>query len=499
MAFRIALGQFWTESNSFSPLLASREMFEYGLWAEGDRLLEQARGTLTEMGGFLNVLEQEGAEAVPTLGAYCAPSGPIEQPVWEEIRDTLVGRLREALPVDGVLLALHGATVAEQEDDCCGALVAAIREVVGPEVPIVATLDMHANPTRQLLTLTTALVAYKTLPHSDFVERGEQAARILLATLAGRINPVMVLTSLPMSTWGAIDLTLELLDDCKRLEEAGQALACSVLPTHMPLDVAERGVLSAIVVTDGDVTTARQLGRDLMWKAWQQRHRVGQDTRVHFLPLDQAVPAALAHPPGPVVLADWGDSVTMGYPGDNPSLLAYLLEHQVTEPACMVLHDPALVRRALAAGVGHWVDGPIGGRWGGDEYQPVPVGGRVCLLFDGQLWPVGALWHSRIGPTAVIRVNEAITVMATSIPVATVDPRVLRAAGIEPADYRLVLVKSNFHHRLLFSPFAVGFIELYSPRLQIERQPWRKVNPGWVYPFRDYSDDEIQHLLEQGG
>lgn len=117
MTFRIAIGQFWTESNSFSPLLASREMFEYGLWAEGDRVLEETRGTPTEMGGFLNILEQEGAEVIPTLAAYCAPSGPIEQPVWEEICDTLVGRLREALPVDGVLLALHGATVAEQEKD----------------------------------------------------------------------------------------------------------------------------------------------------------------------------------------------------------------------------------------------------------------------------------------------------------------------------------------------------------------------------------------------
>ncbi len=171
MTWKVAVGRFWTESHSFSPLLTSRQMFECGLLAKGQDLF-QLRDTASEMGGFLSILDSAGVEIIPTLAAQSICGGPIEGPLWQSIRSSLLRRLEEALPVDGVLLSLHGATLAEGEDDCCGDLLAATRQLVGPDVPVIATLDMHANPTRRMVSSATALIAYKTYPHLDFRDRG---------------------------------------------------------------------------------------------------------------------------------------------------------------------------------------------------------------------------------------------------------------------------------------------------------------------------------------
>lgn len=510
MKLRVAVGRFWTESHSFSPLLTDLQMFRCGLLAEGEELLAKLRNTRTEVGGFLSVLDrEEDVEIVPTLAAQCMCGGPLEQPVWEDLRDRLLGRLTEALPVRGVLLSMHGAMVAEREDDCCGALVARVRRLVGKEVPVVVVLDMHGNPTRQLVESSTAIVAYKTHPHRDFHERGEQAAQLLLRAVRGQARPVLRMTPLPLTLGVTTDLQLELIAEVVAMEASAKILAGSIMYTTPGLDVEEHYALSALIVTDNDPESAQNTGRELMWKAWQQRHRV-RTGRQEGLRFPEAISKALEHPPGTVILTDWGDAVTAGFPGDNAEMILHLLRMGVRERACLIVNDPDLVQRAIRAGVGNTVSGPIGGRWGGSYYKPVRLDSRVRLLFDGNLPPSreenpGHLWISNtsMGLTAVVQVGESITVVATSVPVASTEPTVFRAAGVEPADYRMVLCKTVLQHRMHFAPLAVGFLDVadtrFGPyRTHWERQkvfPWKKRDPEVTFPFREFSDEEIRRRL----
>jgi microcystin degradation protein MlrC len=157
-----------------------------------------------------------------------------------------------------------------------------------------------------------------------------------------------------------------------------------------------------------------------------------------------------------------------------------------------------LVKRSIEAGIGNTVDGPIGGRWGEEYYAPVPVGGRVRTLFEGPIWPSVGTYNASLGPTAVVQVGDSIGVVATSLPSVSVSPKVFRVVGVEPADYRLVLVKAVHQHTRLFAPVAVAFVSISEGRALQNDLPWVKQDPLALYPYRDYSDEEIRAIPGMG-
>jgi microcystin degradation protein MlrC len=501
---RIAVGRFWTESSSMSPLLANRAMFEAGALVEGEAFLPFFRGTRTEVGGFLAALDAAGVEPVPLLGAQAACAGPIERDFWLWLCERMTSLLREAGAVDAVLLSLHGATLAVDEDDCCGALLAAVRTVVGPTVPIAATLDMHGNPTHRMADAASALVAYKTYPHHDFVERGRQAAAIALAAARGEVRPVTAVTTIPLQL-GSLPLMNELIARGVEIERQPGVLCCSIMPTHPMLDVAEFHHLSAVVVTDGDRERARRLGADLMWEAWRQRERaVGEAPRL--IPLPDGIHQALAYPPGTVVVADRLDAVTGGFPGDSAEIVRCLLDLGVREPACIILTDPGFVELAERTGIGGTVSGPLGGRWGSPWYGPLPVTARVRVLSDGTLQKSREprpghleISNTSMGKTAVVEIAETITAVATSVPVMSTEPTVYRSVGVEPYDYRIVVTKSVNQQRFHY-PEAVGFVDLGGPGWgNATTHRWTRRPPLRVFPEHALADDEIRRLLDRAG
>jgi microcystin degradation protein MlrC len=501
-ALRIAVGRFWTESSSMSPLPANRPMFEAGALVEGDDIFLLGRGTRTELGGIFDVLDRASeVEIVPLLAAQASCAAPIEAEVWHELHDRMIELLERQLPVDGVVISLHGATLAQDEDDCCGRLLSDIRAVVGPSVPIAATLDMHGNPTAQMTQAANALVAYKTYPHHDFVERGQQAAAIALAAARGEIEPVVATVSIPLGL-GSLQLMDELIAQGIELERDGNALCCSIMPTHPYLDVADFRSLSAVIVTDGDRDAAVALGKQLMSDAWRQRDRVTTEARP-LTPLPEAVHAALSMPPGTVVIADPNDSVTGGFPGDCPALIQALLDLAVAEPTCHILTDPAFVERAMSAGIGATISGPLGGTWGGSHYQPVQVEARVVTLSDGSILksrePMpGHLEVSNrsMGPTAVVTIGEYLTVVVTSVPVMSTEATVYRSVGIEPYDYRIVSAKSVNQQRFHYTE-AAGFIDLDGPGWghAAPEYAWKKRDPADAYPHRSFDGVSIDELM----
>ncbi|HET9661014.1 MAG TPA: M81 family metallopeptidase [Thermomicrobiales bacterium] len=499
---RIAVGRFWTESSSMSPLPANRPMFEAGALVEGDDVFLLGRGTRTELGGIFDVLDRAPeVEVVPLLAAQASCAAPIEADVWHELHDRMIELLKRQLSVDAVVISLHGATLAEAEDDCCGKLLSDIRAVVGPSVPIVATLDMHGNPTAQMTQAANALVAYKTYPHHDFVERGQQAASIALAAARGEIEPVVATVSIPLGL-GSLQLMDELIAKGIELERDGKALCCSIMPTHPYLDVADFRILSAVIVTDNDRDAAVTLGKQLMRDAWNQRDRVTTERRP-LTPLPEAVHVALSMPPGTVVIADPNDSVTGGFPGDCPALIQALLDQGVTEPTCHILTDPAFVERAMQAGIGATISSPLGGTWGGTQYQPVQVDARIATLSDGTILksrePMpGHLEVSNrsMGPTAVVRIGGYLTVVVTSVPVMSTEATVYRSVGVEPYDYRIVCTKSVNQQRFHYTD-AAGFIDLDGPGWgqAAPAYAWKKRNPADAYPHRSFDGVSVDELM----
>ncbi|MEA2530780.1 MAG: hypothetical protein QOG89_2424 [Thermomicrobiales bacterium] len=499
---RVAVGRFWTESSSMSPLLASRAMFEAGALVEGEAFLPFFRDTRTEVGGFLAGLAEAGAEPVPLVGAQAACAGPIERGFWEWLRNRMVSRLREAGPIDAVLLSLHGATLAEDEEDACGALLDALREVVGPAVPIAATLDMHGNPTYRMARAASALVAYKTYPHHDFVERGRQAASIALAAARGEVRPITTVTTIPM-VLGSLPLMNELIARGIDEERRPGVLCCSIMPTHPHLDVQEFHHLSAVVVTDNDRELGHRLGADLMWEAWRQRSRAIAEAPA-LLPLPDGIRDALAYPPGTVVVADRLDAVTGGFPGDSAEVIRCLLELDVRESTCIILTDPGFVEMAEQAGVGGTVRGPLGGRWGGRWYAPVDVTARVRVLSDGQLQKSREpkpghleISNTSMGRTAVVNIGDSITAVVTSVPVMSTEPTVFRSVGIEPYEYRIVVTKSVNQQRFHYTQ-AVGFVDLGGPGWgnAAATYEWRQRPAARVFPCDELSDEEVRALLD---
>lgn len=500
---RVAIGRLWTESSSLSPLLANREMFEAGALVEGEALLRFYEGTRTEVGGFLAALTEAEVEPVPLLGAQAACAGPIERAFWEWSRDRMIALLCDAGPVDAVLLSLHGATLAEDEDDVCGALLAAVRDLVGRAVPIAATLDLHANPTALMARSADALIAYKTYPHHDFVDRGRQATGIALAAARGETSPVTTVTTIPMSL-GSLPLLEELIARAVEFEEQPGVLCCSIVPTHPHLDVAEFRPLSAVVVSDGDPALGRRIGRDLMRAAWTNRERAVAGTpRLRTLP--EAIDEALDFPHGTVVIADRFDAVTAGFPGDSPEVIRALLDRGVREPACLILTDPGFVRQAEVTGIGGTMAGPLGGVWGGPGSGPLEVVARVRALTDGTLMKSREprpghleISNTRMGRTAVVVIGATITVVVTSVPVMSTEPTVFRSTGVEPYDHRIVVTKSVNQQRFHYGE-AVGFVDLGGPGWGAAEKTyiWRRRPSRRLFPNDDVTDDEIEAALAQ--
>ncbi len=194
---RIAIGQLQEESNTFVLQLADLRHFANNTLLYGDEIVRALTGTHAEVGGFLAVLGEAGAEVVPTVAAHSVSSGIVPRETFETLKAELLARL-PAGPVDGVLLALHGSMVVEGDHDGEGALLAAVREAVGPSVPIAASLDLHGNITARMVASADILVGYDTYPHVDMYETGRECASLLLQAVRGATRPLTVFAKVPM-------------------------------------------------------------------------------------------------------------------------------------------------------------------------------------------------------------------------------------------------------------------------------------------------------------
>lgn len=486
---RIAVAELAQETDSFSPLRAGLADFEsYGLYRGGEILANMRDAG--PLGGFLEIAAHAGqVESVPLLRAWAGAGGPITDATFTQLRDELLGRLREAGPIDAVFLSLHGAAAAVSEDDVEGAVLEAVRQQVGGSVPIVVALDHHANITRRMVAHADLLIGHETQPH-DPVGTGRKVARLLFRMLAREIRPTVAWQKIPMITpqdqfltsFGPMQTWFE---RARAFERQPGVLDVSPYPMQPWLDVDEGG-WAVVVHTDNDVSLARRVASDMAALAWQLRRQFWASERVAPA---EAVRRAVAADHGLVILSDTGDSVYGGAPGDNTCLLRELLDQQVPCPALVPVVDAEAVATALAAGVPASVTLKVGGRHDTEFCQPVTLTGQVAAVSEGVTTEIPGRGVCRLGRTALIRCGQVHIVLLEQRSFAVNHPLLYAQLGIDVADAKMVVVKtaSNFQ---FFARWRKHLIRVDTPgttQSDLSVFRWRRL-PRPIDPFDEIPD-----------
>ncbi|HZQ09834.1 MAG TPA: M81 family metallopeptidase [Anaerolineae bacterium] len=443
---RIAIGQLWQETNTFSPFITERKHFQSFRYYAGEDVLRYCSGG-QEIGGFVKAAQAARAkgmeiEYIPLLAAGAWPAGRLREEFKEQLEEQMLTPLRAALPVDGVLLSLHGALASEKVDDVDGEIVKRIRALVGNQVPISISLDHHANITQQIVDNVNALVGYQSLPHIDMLETGQRAAELLFAILRGEIAPTIGWRKIPMITPADRFLTgtepLKLwFDRARELERQPGVLSISLFPVQPWLDVEDLG-WSAVVITDNDPRLAEELAQELAELAWSLR----QEFFPKKFPTAEAISRALEIEGGPIVIADGSDSVNSGAPGDSTWLLKELVSRKLGGTALITVVDPEAVAQALAAGIGREVTVNVGGKRDRVFSTPIQVTGRVIRASDGKFTITGHLAADiNMGRTVVLDLGEVKLVISEEVGSGH-DPMVYRHLGLEPSNAKIVVVKT---------------------------------------------------------
>ena len=489
------------EANTFSPALTTLENFKAWTFLEGE---EAIRASLThtrnELAGIMASADDLGFRVAPVMSACAYASGPMTRDTYQLILERLLGHIEEAMPADGLLIAAHGAMVAEHEPDATGAALEAIRELVGPDMPVVVTLDPHGNVTERMLRNADVLVGWKTYPHIDQFESGQRAAQILCDISAGRITPAMAMCKLPMIVPAEGQQTTHgpghTLKQYSETLEARPDIASASFFTVQPwLDLADMGCSVVVVAGDGSMQTAMaeadRYGRQL----WDIR----QDFEVDLVPIDEAIDRALAASGQPVVLADSADA--SGAPRDSTAILKVLLARDVQETCLLTVVDPEAVEELFRAGPGAHVEIMLGGKRDHVFNSPARVAGRVhrliekgSFVFEGQ-FNTGV--RCDMGRVAILQAG-GVMILIPELMVNTADPALYRSVGLEPRDARIVVVKSPTLFRANYAEMAHDMLVVDAPGLssgnlrqlpfkQLPR-PFYPLDEEWVdYPGRVYT------------
>lgn len=481
----IAIASILQESNTFSPVMTRYEDFSPVF---GPAVLERHSGKLTEMGGFISVLAKSRKQIAPVCAAWAITANRLVRADFERLSDEFASHLEAVRQPEGLLLAMHGAQTAEGEDDVEGHLLNRAREILGPETPIIVTLDLHANVTRAMVENSTAIVGYRTYPHIDMYEVGQRAAKLLLGTLRNQIRPAMAWRKLPLIVNAENQQTSHgparrLWARAEALEREGRAEAVSIFPVQAWMDIQEMGS-AVVVVSNGDPRAADLQAAALAQRFWDSR----KEFEATLTPVEKAIELALATKGGPVVLAESSDSTGSGSPGDSTGVLKHLVKAALTGPAAIFLVDPEAVATLAAAGAGSTVTLPIGGKIDRCHSKPIKVTGRVHIISDGR-WTARARGYNTgietcMGNSVVFEVGQ-VRILIAERPAMTVDPELFRSHGIEPLHSKIVVVKSPNGFRAAYEPIAKRILVVDTPGVstaKLESLPWRRINRP-IYPL----------------
>ena len=460
---RVFTATLGTETNTFSPIPTGMAAFERTLLLHAGQRLAQPALPAGPLLAARQRAKEKGWQVVEGLCAFAMPGGVTTRETYQALRDELLRDLRAAMPVDMVLLGMHGAMVADGYDDCEGDILGRVRDIVGPKVVVGAELDPHCHLSEQMLAHAHVLVCFKEYPHTDFVERGFDLVDLCAAAAAGTAWPVMAAFDCRMI--GAYHTPREpmrsFVDKIKSLEGKNGILSISIAHGFPWGDVPDMGT-KVLVIADGDRANAQamaeQLGRELI----SLRGR----TAPAYLSIDQALDHAIAAPAGPIAIADAADNAGGGAPSDSTFILRRILERGISDVALAPLWDPVAVGFCFDAGEGARLELRIGGKTGPMSGQPLDLAVHVTRLVRGMTQSFGAA-TAPVGDAAAVSIEHprarGVELVLNSQRTQATGTDLFTNLGIDPRAKRIVLVKSSQHFYAAFAPIARDVLYVGGP------------------------------------
>ncbi|MFN3276660.1 MAG: M81 family metallopeptidase [Paracoccus sp. (in: a-proteobacteria)] len=483
---RIALAGFVHESNSFAPSPADLAAFAQGggylPLSRGEQILTGARDVNLPVAGAISYAAQRGWQLVPLIWAGAVPSAPVTAACFQTITDEIIDGLSRAGPLDGVFLDLHGAMVAEGTPDGEGALLARVRAVVGPQVPVVAALDLHGNISAQMVGQADRLVGFRTYPHVDMAETGHRAAAELDRLLAGSANfrafrqldfliPIAWQSTMSQPAAGLYDL----------VADADSEGVCASF--FMGFPAADVPDCRPSVIAYADRQDRADAAADRIARAVRDAEPAFRGRS--YAP-DDGVAEALrlaATTPRPVVIADTQDNPGAGGNSDTTGMLRALVEAGARNAAIGLITDPQAAAAAHAAGIGAEIELALGGRSGIAGDAPFTARFTVEALSDGACHATGPYYggaHLRLGPSACLRIG-GVRIAVASEKAQMADRQMFRFLGIDPEAQTILVVKSSNHFRADFAPIAQAILTCTAPGpmpVSPASLPFRHLHPG---------------------
>ncbi len=477
---RVFVASIATETNTFSPVFTCMDDFRETFY--------HAPGTHPDKPSLCSAPFIACRQRVPAAGGtviegtatWAEPAGLVNQRDWETLRDEVLDQLRAALPVDAVVLGLHGAMVARGCDDCEGELLEKARAIVGPNAVIGATYDPHSHLSAKRLDNADITIAFKEFPHVDTLERAHDLVRLVIDAVQGRIRPVTsafdcrMIDVMPTSA----EPMRSFVDRIMEKEQEPGILSISVIHGFMAGDVPDMGA-KIVVVTDGDPEKGKALARELGMDLFAMRGR----TRMPMVDPDTALnDAETVSEPGPVVIADVWDNPGGGVAGDSTVILRTLLKRRTSGAVVGLIWDPVAVRLCFAAGEGARIPLRFGGKSGPGCGDPIDGDVEVLKLVPNAAQKFGSTW-AQAGDVAAVRIG-GVEVLLGTIRLQIYSTDLFETAGIDPRERRIVVVKSTNHFRNAFAPIASKIIYVDSgapypsdPRKTLYRKLSRPIWP----------------------
>ena len=456
---KVLIAQLATETNTFAAFPTGLGAYEeYGIF-HGDASTKAP----TTSGDFMlfmrNMFEEGGHTVVESVCAFAQPAGRTVRKVYEDLRDEILADVQAAMPLDAVQMLLHGAMAAEGYDDCEGDLIANIRRIVGPRIPIGVELDLHCHFTELMRRSADILICFKEYPHIDGVERAKEVYRLISETAAGRVRPTTAVVDCKMV--GLWHTTREpMMGFVKRMKACeGQDGILSVSLGHgFPWgDLPEAGA-KLWVISDNDLPKAQRLADQLAREFWDLR----EQTRSSAVSVDEAIDIAIATDGGPVVFGDVADNPGGGAPGDSTFVLRRRVERGVGNAVLGAFWDLGAIQICKDAGVGAVIDLRVGGKCGPASGKPVDI--RVTVRAVAEDHSQSTL-ESRapLGRSVWVEADNDVHIVMASVRSQVFGTDAFTGLGLELKDKKIVVVKSTQHFHDQFAPLAKRVVYVSSP------------------------------------
>ncbi len=487
---RLALLGYYHETNTFSRTPTTYADFAQVGILHGPEMVREHREAQSTITGYLEVGEAPDVEVVPLYFTTTGPLGMISADAFERISADCLQLLGDNGPWDGILLVLHGAAVSERYPDADGEFAARVRALVGPDMPIGISSDLHGNITTRMVESATVMNLYRTNPHLDARIRARECGEIIVRTVRGEVHPVQAIETPPLvvnivKQFTGAEPMLGMMNDVEAVLQRPGMLSASAVMGYPYADVPEMG-MSFIAVHDGDPVAARDAAQWMARRAWERRAEYVGDTPS----ADEALRHAMAAQQGPILLLDVGDNIGGGSTADSTFLLEAAQRLGVRN-YLQTLYDPEAVVACVAAGVGATVILAVGAKTDDMHGTPVTVTGRVRTIFEGT-WedprPTHGGWRFFDGGTMVVlETTDEHTLVLTSLRVGNTSIEQMYAAGIWPEKKQVIVAKGVNSPLAAYAPIAAEIIFVNTPGVtssdlstftyQYRRRP--------LYPFEE--------------